>query len=401
MMHNDLEPGKTKKKDCLQHAMWTLATSRSSQFQVYECKLYAKTRQLFQAFEPEETCHHLCSELAQAWTLLAIYELTCQDFHRGLMSAGRAFRLIQMMRLYELDAPQTTPNMQLEQCPGIVHLQDPVQEDWIDLESKRRTFWLAYTIDRFTSMVDGLHMFFDEHLIRTRLPASEVNFVNGLSTNMRFLADVISGDDIRCTDGDLSPFAESAIAAAICGRVLEHKQKPPSKLQDFCSRHRSLYALLGQRIDLLQIYASLEYPDPLIAFATLGAHVSVLMLYELAESRPLGSEAQGMRLTQALSAEHKQQSLDAVDDAALVVTVLGQHFQVHPLTPILLLLGGRFSQSHPGFNNAYVKLIPGIMTTLQAFYGLNKVAEDFIELLKSGNEKYNYFSQTEVPMSMQ
>jgi hypothetical protein len=82
-----------------------------------------------------------------------------------MMSAGRAFRLIQMMRLYELDVPQTPPTMQLEQYQGQLTLQGSVQDDWIDIETKRRTFWLAYTIDRFTSMVDGLHMFFDERLV--------------------------------------------------------------------------------------------------------------------------------------------------------------------------------------------------------------------------------------------
>lgn len=146
--------------------MWTLASSLSSQFQDDGRKLYAKTRQLLHALESDEPAQQLCLEQAQAWTLLAIYELTCQDFHRGMMSAGRAFRLIQMMRLYELDVPQIPSTMQLEQYQAPLTLSGPVQDDWIDIETKRRTFWLAYTIDRFTSMVDGLHMFFDERLVR-------------------------------------------------------------------------------------------------------------------------------------------------------------------------------------------------------------------------------------------
>lgn len=52
------------------------------------------------------------------------------------------------------------------------------------------------------------------------------------------------------------------------------------------------------------------------------------------------------------------------------------------MTPILLLLGARFSQSYPGLNNAYVKLMPGIMATLQALAGLNKLAKDFVQLLE-------------------
>ncbi|GFF27086.1 hypothetical protein IFM61606_09882 [Aspergillus udagawae] len=383
------QPNRSKQKTCLQHAMWTLASSLSSQFQVEGRKLYAKTRQLLHALESEEPCHQISLEQAQAWILLAIYELTCQDFHRGMMSAGRAFRLIQMMRLYELDVPQTPPTMQLEQYQGQLTLQGSVQDDWIDIETKRRTFWLAYTIDRFTSMVDGLHMFFDERLIRTRLPAPEANFASSRPMEMNFLADMIAVVDLEWPHKNLSPFTESVIGATICGRVLEHKQKPPTRAcQEFCRQHRSLNALLAQRIKMLRIYASLEYPDPIIAFVALAAHIAVLMLYDLIESRPLGTDAQGMQLTQALYTAHKQQSLDAVADMALLISVLGQHFQMHPLTPILLLLGARFSQSHPGLNDAYIKLMPSIVTTLQASTGLNKLAQNFLQLLEPQNDNW-------------
>ncbi|KGO65699.1 Transcription factor, fungi [Penicillium italicum] len=383
------QPNKSNQKTCLQYAMWTLASSLSSQFQVDGRKLYAKTRQLLYTLESEEPCHQISLEQAQAWTLLAIYELTCQDFHRGMMSAGRAFRLIQMMRLYELDLPQT-PTMQMRQYQGKLTLQESVQDNWIEIETKRRTFWLAYTLDRFTSMVDGLHMFFDERLIRTRLPAPEANFASGRPTDMDYLADVIPGDDDQeWPHKNLSSFIESVIGATICGRVLEHKQKPPTRpCQEFCHRHRSLNALLAKRIRILRINASLEYPDPIITFVTLAAHIAVFMLYDLIESRPLGTDAQGTQLTQALYTEHKQQSLDAVADIAPLIAVLGQHFQMHPLTPILLLLGARFSQSHPGLNDAYIKLMPSIVTTLQASTGLNKLAQNFLQLLEPQNDNW-------------
>lgn len=154
-------PNKSKQRTCLQYAMWTLASSLSSQFQVQGGKLYAKTRQLLHELEAEEPCHQISLEQIQAWALVSIYELTCQDFHRGMMSAGRALRLIQMMRLYEIDMPRS-PHTQVDQYQRPL---SPSQEDWVDIETKRRTFWFAYLIDRFTSMVDGLHMFFDERLV--------------------------------------------------------------------------------------------------------------------------------------------------------------------------------------------------------------------------------------------
>ncbi|GAM82785.1 hypothetical protein ANO11243_007710 [Dothideomycetidae sp. 11243] len=353
-------PTKTKQQTCLQHAMWTLATSLSSQFQIDGCRLYSETRQLLHALESDAPSHKISLEQAQAWTLLAIYELTCEDYPRGLMSAGRAFRLVQMLRLYEVDAPQTPPPMQGVEQQGQPGIRGQTQEDWVDTETKRRTFWLAYTIDRFTSMLDGLHLFLDERMIRTRLPAPEANYASGRPTDTGFLADLIPVIDLEWPDSNSSSFTETVIEATICGRVLEHKQKPPAKTRDsaheFCRRHRTLAALLAQRIKMLRMYASLEFPDPILTFTALAANIAVLMLYDLIESKPLGTETQAMQLTQALRMEHEQQSLDAVADAALLVTVLGQHFQVGRIYLIALLISAPISSSSPSLSQHETKL---------------------------------------------
>ncbi|GFF60588.1 regulatory protein CAT8 [Aspergillus udagawae] len=229
----------------------------------------------------------------------------------------------------------------------------PDQEDWVDTESKRRTFWFAYLIDHFTSLVDGLHMFFDEQLMQVRLPAPEANFVSNHPPEMSFLTDVVPDVSVKGPHNNLSPFVECVIGATICRWVLQHRQNAPTRpCEGFCSQHQTLNALLAQRIRMLRIYASLEYPDPIIAFVALAAQIDVLMLYDLMESKPLGTSMEGTQLVQALHAEHQQQALDAVTDISLLVAVLGQHFQMHPLTPILLLLGSRFSQSHPELNDA-------------------------------------------------
>ncbi|KAH1342521.1 hypothetical protein KXX67_006408 [Aspergillus fumigatus] len=339
------QTNKSKEKTCLQRAMWTLASSLSSQFQVAGRQFYAETRQLLHALESEEPGHQISIEQAQAWTLLAIYELTCEDYHR-------------------------------------------VQEDWIDLETKRRTFWLAYTLDRFTSMVDGLHLFFDERMIRTRLPAPKANFASGRPTETSFLPDMIRVIDLDWPETELSPLKETVIVATICGQVLEHKQRPPSRTRDstattydFCRRHRSLNALLAQRIKMLRLHASFEHLNPVFTLTALATYIALLTLYNGIQSQPLGTEAQAMQLTKALHSEHQQQSLDAVADVALLVTALGQHFQTHPLVPILLFLAARFSQTHPELNDAYNKLMPCILSALQGSTNPNKLAQHFLQLL--------------------
>ena len=146
---------------------------------------------------------------------------------------------------------------------------------------------------------------------------------------MGFLTDVIPVVGLEWPHNNLSPFTECVIGATVCGRVLEHRQKAPGRPdQEFCRQHRALQALLTQRIRMLRLYASLEYPDPILAFVALAAHISMLMLYDLVKSRPLGTDTQATQLTQALYTEQKQQSLDAVADVALLISVLDQHFQV-------------------------------------------------------------------------
>ncbi|RYP04697.1 hypothetical protein DL765_010100 [Monosporascus sp. GIB2] len=338
----DLQPGKTKQRMCLQYAMWTLAASLSSQFQLIRSDLYKAARQLLDSLETDgqdnQTYPYCFSiEQVQAWVLLAMYELTSDtcNYQRGMVSAGRAFRLVQLMRLYEIDGPDhLTTNSQGQD-----------QGDWIDVESMRRTFWLAYTIDRFTSVIDGLPLSFNERQIRTRLPAPDSNFTSGRPTIMCFLSDMINGVDPAGPSDNVSPFTESIIVATICGRALEHKQRslvvhqqhvhlhPSDRNRDatyeFCRRHRALNTLVMQRIKMLSMHVSStpEHPDPILVYVVLAAYMAVFMLCETIESGPLGTEAQAV--ADALLMEHNQRSLDAVHALGPLIATLEQlnHFQ--------------------------------------------------------------------------
>ena len=77
-------------------------------------------------------------EHVQARVLLLIYEFMHTTHERGWMSAGRCFRLLQLMRLYEIDTPE--------------NIAKHAGESWIKTEEKRRTFWMAYSLDKFISM---------------------------------------------------------------------------------------------------------------------------------------------------------------------------------------------------------------------------------------------------------
>lgn len=58
----------------------------------------------------DNTEEDYCSfEQSQAWILLTVYEFMRTDYRWGWISAGRSFRLVQLMKLYELDDPRIFP----------------------------------------------------------------------------------------------------------------------------------------------------------------------------------------------------------------------------------------------------------------------------------------------------
>ncbi|GAP88230.2 putative transcription fungi [Rosellinia necatrix] len=378
-------PEKSRQKKCLQYAMWTLAASVSSQFHLIRMDLYAEARQLLNALDVENQGHP-CPEQVQAWILLSIYELTSNmcNYQRGMVSAGRAFRLIQLMRLNEMDGPNYAA---VRACWSG---QGKGQCDWIDYESVRRTFWVAYTIDRFTSAIDGLPLSFSESQIFTRLPAPDSNFNSGRTTTTCFLPELMDGSDPeRVNRGrDSSPFIQSIVVATICGRILEHKQLPRERRQyskqstsenEFFREHQALKELLTGHIKILSMSftSMLEHPDPMLIFEALATQMAVLMLGETIETRRTGTDTQSMQVAESLIMEHQQWSLEAVHKMSMLAATIGQIncFQAHPFTPIPFLVSSRFCLRHLGLNDAYRNLVLGITTALEGLSSVNGLAQ--------------------------
>jgi hypothetical protein len=128
----------------LQYAMWAVAASLSSQFQHLRDSVYRKSRQILETIELNDTkMESIDIEQAQAWILISIYEFTRMYYRRGWMSAGRAFRLVQLMGLYEIDGIETSARRRVA---------EPTSLSWPETEERRRTFWMAYCIDRLVSI---------------------------------------------------------------------------------------------------------------------------------------------------------------------------------------------------------------------------------------------------------
>jgi len=93
-------------------------------------------------------------EQVQSWLLIAFYEFARCGHRRACISAGRAFRLAQMARLHEVDNPD-----------------ELVDEDPIQKEERRRTFWVAYCLDRLICMSNRAPLTLTEDVVSSCVSA--------------------------------------------------------------------------------------------------------------------------------------------------------------------------------------------------------------------------------------
>jgi hypothetical protein len=141
--------------------MWTVAASLSAQFRSLRDPLYQETRRMLDMLDSQNSysCPDASGgiEHAQAWVLVCIYEYMQLSQLQAWMSAGRCCRLVLGMRLYELDDPNSPVMMAKDQETSLI--------DWTGLEERRRTFWMAYSLDRFISFHNGLPFTLNEQLV--------------------------------------------------------------------------------------------------------------------------------------------------------------------------------------------------------------------------------------------
>jgi hypothetical protein len=136
----------------LRYAMWTLAATVSSRYQTLHEPFYARARKYAELVEMSGHGEKVASTaLTQAWILIGIYELKLMYYPRVWLSTGRAVRLAQMLGMHRLDGLSSD----LKQT-----LSPP--RDWIEKEERRRTFWMAFCMDRYATVGTGWPVAIDE-----------------------------------------------------------------------------------------------------------------------------------------------------------------------------------------------------------------------------------------------
>jgi hypothetical protein len=137
---------------CLRYSMWTLAASITPEYSFLQEHFYARARKYIQMDEMKGHGESIVSVAhCQAWTLISLYEFKQMFFPRAWISCGRAARLAAMMSLNRLDGVGLDVKQTI-----------PPPRDWTEREERRRTFWMAFTEDRYASIGTGWPMIFDE-----------------------------------------------------------------------------------------------------------------------------------------------------------------------------------------------------------------------------------------------
>ncbi|OAQ58450.1 Zn2/Cys6 DNA-binding protein [Pochonia chlamydosporia 170] len=246
------DPSPTTSFQCLQHAVWTIAGTVSSQFQHLCDGLYHETLECLHALNTNDlhggsTAVHDGDEVGlldqiQTWILVAAYEFMRfgpRRFCRAWTSVRRAIQLVQHMRLGEMDSDTS-----FDAAAGAsrtANMTDP--NAVVEKEEKRRTFWMAFCLDRFTAAVEGFPMTLSE-MISTRLPCPEEAFQSATPVVTPLLSQLMADNAVPSTP--LTPWVECIVFTTLWGRVLHHYQQASSETacggigQEFCENQSKL-----------------------------------------------------------------------------------------------------------------------------------------------------------------
>ncbi|KAF2472004.1 uncharacterized protein BDR25DRAFT_342046 [Lindgomyces ingoldianus] len=308
---------------CLRYIMWTLAASVTDKYDVLQEHFYHRARKYAQM---DEMKGHGESTITlghcQSWILMATYEFKQMYFPRAWLSAGRAVRLAQMMQLHRLDGA----GLDVKQCL-------PPPKDWTEREERRRTFWMAFCVDRYASIGTGWPMTIDERDIMTNMPSSEEAFEKSKPMPTGSLQQAMGPQGAA----SLQPFGGIVLTAALFGRNLLHLHRPGSDDRDddlnggFWTRHRSIENILLNTSlglpDHLRLPCGL--PDPNVVFLNMSIHTSAICLHQASIFK-----ADKYRLPVNVSNESKIRCVTAAAEIASVMRMIS-HLDLAAMNPFI------------------------------------------------------------------
>ena len=169
--------------------MHTLAAAMSAHWCHLSEQLYSETRSLLETQSQMQgnPRDKVPLEQIQTWLLLSHYELLRVGIHQAMLTAGRAFRLVQMARLSYIDTPggdlqvsnlasssslsssaSSSSSSSSFSLPTSLSAANRTEssESFVDAEEGRRTFWLAFSFDRFLCLQNDWPLTLQEETAR-------------------------------------------------------------------------------------------------------------------------------------------------------------------------------------------------------------------------------------------
>ncbi|KAJ5218167.1 fungal-specific transcription factor domain-containing protein [Penicillium cinerascens] len=365
---------KTAPRRCLQYAMWMLASLLSAQFRDMIEPLYQETKQMLEYLSVEGAEHSSVStELGQAWVLVVTFEYMRSYHLIAWMSAGRAFRLVQVMRYHQIDNPSDKQGPSSPQCG-----------DLIEVEERRRVFWMAYFLDHIISMRGDWPITLNEHVICTRLPASDGEFQTGTFELGPFLSEAMTEPNVKVQ----SPFNECLILVTICGRSLLQSQRYRiskaygDMAMDGTEQRRWLDTILTNRLQILSQYypSPTESYDPLLLFANILGQATVI--YFCKNMTNTVAESSSSMDGNAEILNYKNRALEASSAIIRLASTLRElHFsKVHPMMPIPLFLCAEFLYDDM-HNEAFQMNVQELFHILRELKNVNNPDQTYLDLL--------------------
>ncbi|KAM0147079.1 hypothetical protein ACHAPG_010804 [Botrytis cinerea] len=255
---------------CLQSAMWTLATSVSVQFQHLQKQLFRDTKLMLESLSTANEDHSTTdTEHVQTLVLVAIYESMRAPKQQAWITAGQAFRLVQLMKFHEID------------CPSVYATTRPTKS-FLETEEQRRVFWMSYFLDTLLTMLNCLPLTMNEHVVFIRLPAPEEEFQCSQNVLGKFLSEAI----VEQSPQTQSSFIQCVIFASICGRSLFYGQQFNLSMfyggapLDYSIQFQWLDDMVTTRLQILSQYnpSPTETHDPMLLFTRIIGQTAVMAL---------------------------------------------------------------------------------------------------------------------------
>ncbi|KAF7160948.1 hypothetical protein CNMCM5623_006510 [Aspergillus felis] len=357
---------------CLQYMTWCHAAAVSEKYSNLHALFYRRARKYAELDEMKGFGESMVSLAhCQTWVLISTYEFKMMYFPRAWLSSGKATRLALMMGLHRLDGLGAEVKQSL-----------PPARDWTEKEERRRTFWVAFCIDRYASAGTGWPVIIDEKDVMTNLPASEASFVKSKPERTLRLSSVMRGEGIAT----LSSLASVVLLSGMFGRNLNHLHRPDPQDNDhdlngeYWKRHRSLDNILLHFA--LTMPSHLRLPagiaDPNVVFCNMAIHTSTICLHQAAIFK-----AEKNKMPDQIITESKRRCIVAADQISSIMKMIS-HTDLTLMNPFMsfcVYVAARvfvqYLQSRPD-DSAARSSLQFFFSALDALKNKNPMTESFL-----------------------